>query len=715
MKQAKARLGYLPGLDGLRALAVLAVLLYHADLHWFQGGFLGVEIFFVISGYLITSLLLTEWQERGRIDLKAFWLRRARRLLPALFLLLAAVLTLAVLFLPGEVAGLRGDAAAALGYVTNWYLILSNKSYFEAVGRPSLLQHLWSLAVEEQFYLLWPLILTLLLKRFAVRGNRPVAARQGAVSPKRGDVATRPGDVSPKRLYQVLYIVLAGAIASTVLMAVLYSPDVDPSRVYYGTDTRAAGLLTGAALAFVWRPRQIKKQARRFNAGRLDWLGVAGLVTLLWACLGINEYAPFLYRGGFAVVSLATALVIAVAVHPRARLGKRFLAWRPLVWVGVRSYGIYLWHWPVFMLTRPQLDVALDGLPLLALRFGLTLLAAELSYRFVETPIRTGGLERAWKAWREAQGTQRQQWGLRWAGAAGAIALFIVLLGNSVVTAQPPAPPAYLAELVSTPTPAEMPVVGETPRPIAMATVESASVSSSSVSSSDIASAMASMPTEALAVSLPITSAQERATPADDGPDVLRPRRVAPAAAPATAAPPAAPTATLKPPLVTGISVTAVGDSVMLGAAPALRQAIQGVDVDAQISRQVSTAVDILQAKHAAGQLGAVVIVHMGTNGGFSAHQFDQMMQATVDARRVIFVNDKVPRPWEDANNSVIAEGVQRYPKAMLLDWQTASTPHPEFFWDDGIHLRPDGARFYAELIAQYILAPGGAGAVSGQ
>ena len=201
------------------------MLLYHADLTWIPGGFLGVEVFFVISGYLITALLLTEWCQRGRVDLRSFWMRRARRLLPALYLLLVATLAYAVVFLPGEVARLRGDALAAFGYVTNWYLIFGQESYFETVGQPSLLKHLWSLAVEEQFYLFWPLV-------FAVGMG-----------------------VGAMRLrWRVLTVTLVGAVASAVTMAILYVPGVDPSRIYYGTDTRATGLLFGAALAFLWMP-----------------------------------------------------------------------------------------------------------------------------------------------------------------------------------------------------------------------------------------------------------------------------------------------------------------------------------------------------------------------------------------------------------------------------------------------------------------------------
>jgi peptidoglycan/LPS O-acetylase OafA/YrhL len=225
----------MPGLDGLRALAVIAVLLYHAELTWIPGGFIGVEVFFVISGYLITALLLAEWRQRGRIDLKAFWLRRARRLLPALYLTVVVTLAFAVVFLPGEVAGLRSDAIAAFGYVTNWYMVLGHESYFEAVGRPSLLKHLWSLAVEEQFYVLWPLLFAAGISLGAVRW----------------------------RQRRILVATVVGAAASTVLMATLYVPEADPSRIYYGTDTRASGLLIGAALAFVWFPGRGPAQVQR--------------------------------------------------------------------------------------------------------------------------------------------------------------------------------------------------------------------------------------------------------------------------------------------------------------------------------------------------------------------------------------------------------------------------------------------------------------------
>jgi peptidoglycan/LPS O-acetylase OafA/YrhL/CubicO group peptidase (beta-lactamase class C family) len=359
-----ARIPYLPGLDGLRAIAVTGVLLYHAGLGAL-GGFLGVETFFVLSGFLITALLLAEWRAEGRVDLRTFWLRRARRLLPALFALLALTLVVASVVLPEEVADLGAQTLAALAYVTNWHLIATQQSYFDATLRPPLLQHLWSLAVEEQFYLLWPLLFTLGIARLGRRG--------------------------------LLVATLAAAAASTAAMALLAEPGADPSRVYYGTDTRAAGLLLGAALALVWTPG-VAPRLEHPAAGRL--LDAAGLIALAGLGLAyalVNEQDPLLYRGGFTLVALATAVVVAACTHSRATLLPRLLGLAPLRWLGQRSYGIYLWHWPVFMLTRPMIDVSFDGPLFTVLRFAAVLLLAELSFRFVETPVRQGALARVWQ------------------------------------------------------------------------------------------------------------------------------------------------------------------------------------------------------------------------------------------------------------------------------------------------------------------------------
>jgi peptidoglycan/LPS O-acetylase OafA/YrhL len=666
----------------LRALAVIAVLLYHADLAWVPGGFLGVEVFFVISGYLITALLLAEWDQRGRIDLKTFWLRRARRLLPALYVLLVVTLAFAVVFLPGEVAGLRGDVLAAFGYVTNWYLIFGQESYFEAVGRPSLLQHLWSLAVEEQFYLFWPPILALGLCIGATRLRRR----------------------------RVLTVAVLGAATSAVAMALLYAPSVDPSRIYYGTDTRATGLLCGAALAFLWSPGEKYRpsEARHHRLrlpGRsrfrrrygwtapllLDVVGFAALGALVWFCVNLGEFQPFLYIGGFALVGLATTATIMAVVHPYSLIGSRILGSAPLRWVGVRSYGIYLWHWPVFMVTRPDLDVPIDGLPLLALRLIATVVLADLSYRYIETPIRRGALGRAWRTLREARGPLRWRLRLQWTGALVPILASCALLGVAVAQAEPPEKPSYLASMKSVHT------VEQTHHTSATPGIESPQKDRPSLEQE----ANENAPDNGLRVKEEIREAMKTGVgtqdenPGGDGD--------APGTKAETTAKKTWDSGRAGPSEFTG-SVSAIGDSVMLGAVGRLQKDIHGLTVvDAEVGLQVYAATDTLRYRRASGHLGDVVIVHLGNNGTFTKGQFDEIMRILSGVDRVVFINLTVPRAWEEPNNEVIAEGVERYPNAVLVDWHSASADRPELFYSDGYHLRPEGQRLYADLISSYL------------
>jgi len=363
------RLPYMAGLDGLRAIAVMAVVFYHADFTWARGGFLGVEVFFVISGYLITSLLLVEWLRTDNVDLKAFWVRRARRLLPAVFLLLGVVALWSVFFLKDTLYRLGGDILAASTYVTNWFFIVRNDSYFEAFGRPPLLRHLWSLSVEEQFYVLWPVLFSI---GFALVGGRSKHAT----------------------IRRFRWLVIVGAIGSIAWMAYLFVPFEDPSRVYYGTDTRAAGILIGIALATAWMPWRLPKRvSARYKIGLniAGWGSLVGLLAILWK---MSEFSPVLYRGGLAVTSILTAVVIAVIAHPAGGFGK-VLSNPVMDWIGTRSYGIYLWHWPIFMIMRPGVDVPWNSMLTFAVRLGLTFGIAELSYRYVETPIRKVGY-RVW-------------------------------------------------------------------------------------------------------------------------------------------------------------------------------------------------------------------------------------------------------------------------------------------------------------------------------
>jgi len=401
---AAPRLPYMPGIDGLRALAVGAVVAYHAGAEWLPGGFLGVDVFFVISGYLITSLLLAEHRASGSIDLIRFWLRRARRLLPAVVVMIVVTLAAMAVLHPDEVGRLRGAVASSLLYVVNWYQVFSDQSYFAQFGRPPVFRHLWSLAVEEQFYLLWPPVLALGL---VALGRR-----------------------------RLVLGVLALLAASTALAWALYDPLVDPSRVYYGTDTRGGGLLVGVVLAFLWPASRLGRASRENTPPVLDVVGLAAFAGLAALLATMGEFDARLYQGGFLLVSVVTAVLLAVVAHPGALLGRAF-GWAPLVWIGVRSYGIYLWHWPVLVLTRPDQDVPFSGIGLTAVQVGLTVGIAALSYRYVERPFRRAGLRGTtlWlrHAWTSTRG--------RVAVAGAAAATLAVVLAVALLPANEPTIP----------------------------------------------------------------------------------------------------------------------------------------------------------------------------------------------------------------------------------------------------------------------------------
>jgi len=359
-------LRHVPGLDGLRGLALGGVLLFHAN-SALPGGYLGVDLFFVLSGYLITSLLLAEEQRTGRIDLGAFWVRRARRLLPAVLSLMPAIALYARYFAkPDELAEIRGDALATLGYFSNWRSILADRSYWQLFASPSPLEHTWSLAIEEQFYVVWPLLFVLVV----------LVVRAFAREP-------RPRDPALVR-HAVLALALGLAAASIALTLYLYSP-ARTSRVYLGTDTRAAGILLGAALAALLSPNTRTIEKARLPFGVLGAISACGLGYLWWTLDGQD---PALYRGALWLSELAVVVLIACAVLAPSTFVGRALAWRPLRWLGTISYGVYLWHWPINVFCTTE-RLHLHGLGLHVVRFALAFLIASLSYRYLERPILT--------------------------------------------------------------------------------------------------------------------------------------------------------------------------------------------------------------------------------------------------------------------------------------------------------------------------------------
>ena len=405
-----ARLPYMPGVDGLRALAVATVFIFHAGGTWLPGGFLGVDFFLVISGYLITSLLVAEQRSGGRIDLWRFWLRRVRRLIPALLLAIAGTLVAMLILHWDEVPRLKGATLSAFAYVTNWYFIFADVPYVEKFGRPNVFTHLWSLAVEEQFYLFWPLVLAVIL---IVLKLRPWA---------------------------IGVLAVAGAAFSTAWAWHLYDPYALPWRIYYGTDTRAVGLFVGIVGAILLPPSRLRPIASAAGRWGMEIIGLAALAGVLWCMFSIDEFENRLYQGGMLMLAIPAIVLIIVSAHPQTLLGK-FWGLPALVWIGARSYGMYLWHWPVLMLTRPGDDVSISGAPLVAIQIMLVVGISALSYRFVEQPIRRNGLAGLRRAFATFDGKWREhpaQTIAAWMGVVAVVALIsLVVLVPEAVSLKP--------------------------------------------------------------------------------------------------------------------------------------------------------------------------------------------------------------------------------------------------------------------------------------
>ncbi len=362
---AKRSIQYIPAIDGLRALAVIAVMFYHLGFSWIPGGFLGVDLFFVISGYVITRLLLDSIAQSGGLDLRGFYLARLRRLLPALLFMLTTTIIAVGIWAPDTIKRLLVDTPFALTGTINWWLVANEQDYFESIGRPPLLQHTWSLAVEAQFYLVWPLILYFILKKFGKK-HIPVAALS---------IAAASG-------IALLFVSLSidAANASKV------------SHIYFGTDTHSIGLFLGAALAVSWIPQNFKVELSRKGQNFIDGIGIVGFVGILATFLLIDASNPAMYKVAFPLAGIFGAAIIASIVHPASRFAP-ILQNKVLLWIGERSYAIYLWHWVIFQVTRPTVDLAGQAWALYSLRILIVFALADISLRYVELPIRRGVIQ----------------------------------------------------------------------------------------------------------------------------------------------------------------------------------------------------------------------------------------------------------------------------------------------------------------------------------
>jgi peptidoglycan/LPS O-acetylase OafA/YrhL len=377
----KRGIQHIPAIDGLRAVAVTAVVFYHLGFPWIPGGFLGVDLFFVISGYVITRLLLDSIARSGGLDLRGFYKARARRLLPPMIFMIVVTTFYVTIWAQDSVKRFLTDIPFSLTGSMNWWLVFKQQDYFEAIGRPPLLQHTWSLAVESQFYLIWPVLLLLILKRFG------------------------------KKVIPLAALVIA-LFSGTALFLVSLQLDASSSvsHVYFGTDTHSIGLFLGAALAVSWIPQNFKSEVSNKAQNFIDFIGVFGLVGILGSFLLIDASSPTAYKIAFPLAAIFGAAIITSIVHPASRFAP-ILQNRVLLWVGERSYAIYLWHWVVFQITRPRVDIDGQDWALIALRILVVLALADISLKLVELPIRSGRVEYWFKGmkYRTASVRKRQK------------------------------------------------------------------------------------------------------------------------------------------------------------------------------------------------------------------------------------------------------------------------------------------------------------------
>ncbi|WP_151523778.1 acyltransferase family protein [Serinicoccus kebangsaanensis] len=659
------RPGHIPGLDGLRALAIIAVLAYHFVPATLPGGFLGVDVFFVVSGFLITTLLLREVDRTGRVDLLTFWRRRARRLLPPLALVVVTSVVVGRIVGGDLLVGIGRQTLGALTFTSNWLEIAAGSSYFHSTS-PILFVNFWSLAVEEQFYLLWPLTLVVVLA-FAP-GTR---SRVGAVA--------------------------AVGLASTVLMATLFDPGQDATRVYYGTDTHLVGLMGGAALALAWADPRHRAGLRSRRWRRVRGPAVLGaLLTLAALMLWTSEDSALTFRGGIALASLATVVLIAGLLEAPSAW-RRLMSLRPLVWLGGRSYGIYLWHWPVLVIAGvlvPYAAGTVRGALVLVGALLATLVLAEASWRLLEVPVRRRGIRASigdvgsWftRGWHRSR--------LPRIVAAG---LVLLLVGTVVALATAPEKSATQRQIeesqarIDNTQPAAPDLTPAGREAGAAGAWLGSTAGGGAASGEDDGDAGSGSDGGA-------KDAKEKETQDKDQKDSA-------AAAPAPGEVQVR-GSTFRPDedglvVPSGADLTAIGDSLVVTSADGLSYRFPDTSYVAQSNRQWGDAAAIVSSALEAGEIRGNVVLHLGTNAGVDEAALREVLDLLGPERNVVVMDLYVQAPFTQESNEAIRRVVSDYPNAVVGEWRATISKRPEVLQSDQVHPDIDGMHVYAAVVAR--------------
>ena len=600
--------GKVAALEGIRALSILAIVLYHADPSWLPGGFFGVSVFFVLTGYLTTLSLERELDSSGRLDYPRFLKRRLARLVPSVLVLVGFTTILCALFSHSLVPKVKSDALSSLLFFENIHFIISDVPYFAAAGLPSPLTHLWFLGVTMQFYIVWPLVLMLLRK------------------------------VCRKR--RTLFVVVGALIvASAVEMALLIDPSGDTTRVYYGPDTRAAEFLMGALCALMtrgsgWGQRfatRYGKRRRTYIAWAYELLAVVSIALLVVMCFAIDGFSPLTYRGGTLVAALLAASLVGVVCRAKKGPVARLLGLKPLVAAGAGSFSLDLWHYPLLLVMNPATRTT--ELPWWGwlLELLVIVVVAELSYRLIERGV----------------GAPLALGQSRVALAAEAVALLAVV----VVTLAP-----ISAEQTGVPVDQQ-----------AGGSVEAAfdpDAQGYDVSGTFLAGT-------AFATAVDTINSRNYDVDAQTG--------------------------------ATDASVLLIGDSVAKGAEAQFKRVFPNGWIDAAVGRQFTAGIDVYNQCVADGHGADVVVFALGSNGVAREEQVRSLIDACGADRKVYFVTTRVPMPLQDINNELFRNVADQYDNVEVIDWYAESEGHDEYFWDDGTHLRPEGAEAYVMMLRRAI------------